>query len=124
MIDNNTHDVLEEIKNDKFTERERKAMIFGAIFGVAEFVSKQSPKVMKTYETYVKYPAGDLNRLMIYVHEKRRSKAIERRLDVLFNELSTDDLALHFEPVESGLMLLAKHWELSRLRYSETTIEE
>lgn len=107
--------VLEEMNDGHFSERGKKALIFGAIFGLAEYVLKDDIKLQGLFPAYCVEPGKILDKVLIPVNSKRRPPRIERRLNELVDQLQTEDLSLKFDNKESGVVLLASHWERSYL---------
>ena len=109
--------VLEEIKSDVFTERQKKAVIFGAIYGLAEYVCKDNVKLLGLYPEYCATPGKIFDKILLYVNCERRPPRIERRLDELIWQLTPEDLGLAFDfSEEQGCISLGRHWERSFLR--------
>ena len=110
-------DVLKEITSEKLTERQKKAMIFGAIFGLAEYACKGDVKLLELYTEYCSTPGKILDKVLLKVNCERRAPRIERRLDALVWQLSPEDLEITLEfNEEQGCLSLGRHWERSFLR--------
>lgn len=109
-------DILDVIRRDTLTDKTRKALIFGAIYGMAEYYNETNTKLTSCLERYVRHPKSAFMYVVITLDRAPKSQEARRRVDSVISQLDVEDLDLTFNSKEQVDVMLGRRYELQYLR--------
>lgn len=106
-----SRDVLELIQSETMPYKTKKALIFGAIFAMAEFFTNYNQKLQEAIHRYLRKPQSVFTYVVITLDTVCKREEDKRRVDELVSQLEVEDLKLTFNVQEQGDILLGRIYE-------------
>lgn len=106
-----TRDVLELIQSETMPYKTKKALIFGAIFAMAEYFTDSNQKLQQAIHKYLRKPQSVFTYVVMTLDTACKREEDKRRVDGLISQLEVEDLKLTFNTQEQGDILLGRIYE-------------